>query len=30
MEEKNKDKELLDEPQMSEKEITKSRFKYFF
>ena len=32
MEEKNKDKEkdLLEEPQMSEKEITKARFKYFF
>ena len=32
MEEKDKDKnkEFLEEPQMSEKEITKSRFKYFF
>ena len=32
MEDKNKDKEkdLLEEPQMSEKEIMKSRLKYFF
>ena len=32
MEEKNKnnEKDLLEEPQMSEKEITKARFKYFF